>query len=121
MQDVRCDGYEGVGEGKRLPEWMEYGFLIRLTTGGVKCMCIAIGEVVYVPDFVVVAQGESSKTSKLIRWYETFRASTVVHAHYQNLFWIVSNKQGKYGMALSPDAIPAHHCDASFANSCDRT
>ena len=75
-----------------MPERVEYRLLLQLATGRVKYMRVTIGKVVNVLDFVIVTQGGSNESSKLVRQYQTFRASTVVCAHYQNLFWVVPHK-----------------------------
>ena len=75
-----------------MPERVEYRLLLQLATGRVKYMCITIRKVVNVLDFVIVMQGGSNKSSKLVRQYQTFQALTVVRACYQNLFWVVPHK-----------------------------
>ena len=83
-------------------------------------MRVAIGKVVNVLDFVIVTQGGSNESSKLVRQYQTFRASTVVRARYQNLFWVVPHKLLRYCRNVHPTWVKFNSKDTKESEWCSR-
>jgi len=59
--------------------------------------------------------------AKLVSRNLTFWALPAVCTGHEDLFRVVPNKVHKDWVALSPDAVAAHHGDPSFAIVIDRT